>query len=121
MSGNGLRLVTVALTGLFSYIFSTRAICNRNVNAGCASVNTPRNTVEKDDLYLLYANFIESKRRIRILKHGKETEVLGIIRNVVGNDLTLASAVRTSCLNKPKSFAFQSQVSAALTVLKDTC
>ena len=77
--------------------------------------------MEKDGLCFLCANFIESKSHIRILKHRQETEVSGIIRYIVENDLTLVSIVYAPCLNKANSFdAFQLQVSAALKVLKDT-
>ena len=65
---------------------------------------------------------LNQKRQIKILKQSQEPEVSGIIRNLVGNNLTLVLSVCAPCLNKAKSFyEFQWQVSAALKVFKDTC
>ena len=86
-----------------------------NMDAGCASVNTPRNKIEKDGLRLLFTNFIKSKRRIRRLKLRLETEVSEITIYLVGNDFTRRLCVHRASVRLNHSMRY------SLKALKDIC
>ena len=75
-----------------------------NMDAGSDPTSeTPRKKVNNDGICFLCIKSVEPKRRIKICKHGEETEVSQVLRNLVGEEVYLGNIVCVPCLNRAKT------------------
>ena len=77
--------------------------------------------MNNDGLCLLCAKLMDPKWRIKIVKHGQETEVSKVLSKLVGDDVILGNIVCNSCLTKAKnSDIFVSQTKDSVNFIRST-
>ena len=77
--------------------------------------------MNKEGICLLCSKPIDPKRRVKIFKHGEETNVSKILRNFLGDNVFLGSVVCYGCLTKAKNLEpFQSEMKESVNNIKLT-